>query len=84
MCQQISFDFVLVMSSSFVSMIVMWPWVILSGLEWYCYCSQCIVYSFVMRYFKEYIVHNFMRTSLEALCCVNLFIVVILFLEMVL
>ena len=76
--------FVMVISSGFVSTIVMWPWVRFSGLEWCCYCSQCIIRSFMMRYFEEYIVCNFMRTSWEALCRVNLFILVILFLEMVL
>ena len=36
----ISSGFVLAMSSSFVSAIVMWPWVRFSGLERCCYCSQ--------------------------------------------
>ena len=75
LCQQISFGF--------VSAIVMWPWLRFSGLEWCCYCSQCIVRSFMLRYFEEYIVCNFLRASWEVLCCVNLFILVLLFLEMV-
>ena len=42
--------------------------------------AHSIVSSFVLTYFEEYIVCNLIRTFWEALCCVNLFILVILFL----
>ena len=61
--------FVMVMSSGFVSAmsfgfvlaIVMWCWVRFSSLERCCYCSQCIVRSFMLRYIEEYYICNFMR-----------------------
>ena len=59
----ISSGFVSAMSSGFVLAIIMWPWVRFFGLERCCYCSQCIVRSFMLRYFEECIVCNFMRTS---------------------
>ena len=41
--------------------------------------AHSIISSFMLRYFEEYIVCNLMRTFWEVLCCVNLFILVILF-----
>ena len=74
-----SSGFVSAMSSGIVSAIIMWPWVRFSGLE-RCVIAHSIVRSFMLRCFEEYIVCNLMRTFWEALCCVNLFIIVILFL----
>ena len=82
LCRQFRSGFVSAMSSGFVSVIIMWPWVRFSGLERCYYCSQysnSIVSSFMLRYFEEYIVCNLIRTFWEALCYVNLFILVILF-----
>ena len=50
--------------------VVMWPWVGFFSLEQCCYCSQCIVCSFMLKYFKK------------ALCCIVLIILVILPMEM--
>ena len=62
-----------------MSAIIMWPWVRFSRWNGVV-IAHSIVSSFMLRYFEEYIVRNLMRTFLEALCCVNLFIIVILFL----